>query len=411
VSTNETDNQRPKLRVIQVQPTVARGQPILLLQDPLRLSETAVFVPQAIAPLLAFCDGTRTVDELRASLLVRAGVRLSSSDLAHVIARLDDALLLDNDRSREAKQRACATYRAAPYRYPALAGRSYPDEPAELQALLDSFLAGLSDGRGPADDDYRGLVSPHIDYERGGPVYAEVWRTAAEAARAAEVAVILGTDHNGGAGAITPTRQSYATPYGILPTDVEMVDVLAAALGEEAAFAEELHHRGEHSIELATVWLHHMRGGEPCAVVPILTGSFYGFVSGNQGAPAAHAALNRAIAALRSALAGRQALIVAAGDLAHIGPAFDDAPVDFYRKAQLEVQDRTLIETMCRGDAESFFEIIRAEDDRRNVCGLPPIYLALRLLADARGEPAGYERCPADMNGTSFVSICGVVWR
>jgi hypothetical protein len=42
---------------------------------------------------------------------------------------------------------------------------------------------------------------------------------------------------------------------------------------------------------------------------------------------------------------------------------------------------------------------------------LPPIYLALRVLAGATGEPAGYDRCPADANGTSFVSICGVVWN
>jgi AmmeMemoRadiSam system protein B len=410
VSANDNSDQRPKLRAIQAQPAIARGQRILLLQDPLRLSETSVFMPQAIAPLLAFCDGTRTLDELRASLMVRAGVQLSSTDVARVIAKLDGALLLDNPRSRAAKQEALAVYRSAPARPPALAGRGYPDEPGELRAMLDSYVAPVRNGRRPVTGPYRGLVSPHIDYDRGGPVYAEVWNRAAEAVRAADVALILGTDHNGGAGTVTPTRQSYATPYGVLPTDQAAVDALVDALGEEAAFDEELHHRGEHSIELAAVWLHHMRGGRPCRLVPVLTGSFYGFVHGEQGAPAQDPALGRAVAALRSALAGRQALVVAAGDLAHIGPAFEGQPVDFLRKARLEVQDRALIETLCRGDAEGFFEMIRAEDDRRNVCGLPPIYLALKVLGDVRGEPAGYDRRPADMNGTSFVSICGVVW-
>ncbi|GAG18358.1 unnamed protein product, partial [marine sediment metagenome] len=45
----------------------------------------------------------------------------------------------------------------------------------------------------------------------------------------------------------------------------------------------------------------------------------------------------------------------------------------------------------------------------RNICGLAPIYLMLRILEDGHGEPAGYDRCPADINHTSFVSICGVV--
>ena len=68
--------------------------------------------------------------------------------------------------------------------------------------------------------------------------------------------VIFGTDHAGSAGRLTPTRLPYATPWGPLPLDVEAVDALSAALGEGVAFGEELHHRREHSIELAAAWLH-----------------------------------------------------------------------------------------------------------------------------------------------------------
>jgi AmmeMemoRadiSam system protein B len=204
------------------------------------------------------------------------------------------------------------------------------------------------------------------------------------------------------------TRQNYATPYGLLPTDTAVVDALADAIGEELAFGEELHHRGEHSIELAAVWLHHMRGGEPVPLVPILTGSFYRFVLG-EAAPADDPTLTRFVPALRAALQGRAAVVVAAGDLAHIGPAFDGRPVNSYGKAQLKRDDEQLIETICDGDAETFFLTIQAEGDRRNVCGLPPIYLALQALGNTRGELIGYDRCPADDNDTSFVSICGIV--
>jgi len=377
----------------------------LLLQDPLQLAERAVFIPQAIAPLLFFCDGTRNLNELRASLMVRAGIRLSLEDLEYILAQLDEALLLDNERSAAAFQVATEAYRAAPFRLPR---GGYPAEPKVLRALLDSYIQALPDGRRPPARPLRGLVSPHIDYERGGPVYAQVWSWAAQAARDAEVVVILGTDHNGGNGRITLTRQSYATPYGVLPTDTAVVETIANAIGEEAAFAEELHHRTEHSIELAAVWLHHVRDGRPCALVPILTGSFYHFAQGD-GDPITDPTITKTVEALQTALRGRAAVVVAAGDLAHIGPAFDDPrPVDAVGKAQLQVQDEQLIATICAGDAEAFFQTLRAEENRRNVCGLAPIYLTLRLLEDAQGEPAGYARCPADTHNTSFVSICGV---
>ncbi len=109
---------------------------------------------------------------------------------------------------------------------------------------------------------------------------------------------------------------------------------------------------------------------------------------------------------------GRAALVVAAGDLAHVGPAFGDTtPVDFAGRARLASADSALIDEICAGDAEAFYAAIEAEEDKRNVCGLAPIYLTLRLLGDTYGERAGYDRCPADQAGTSWVSICGIVLK
>ena len=74
--------------------------------------------------------------------------------------------------------------------------------------------------------------------------------------------------------------------------------------------------------------------------------------------------------------------------------------------------DEILIETLIDADADAFFRRIAAEGDRRNICGLPPIYLTLRLLSgNARGELTGYDRCPADGQHTSFVSVCGMVFH
>jgi AmmeMemoRadiSam system protein B len=190
-----------------------------------------------------------------------------------------------------------------------------------------------------------------------------------------------------------------------------VVDTLAASLGEEAAFADELHHRSEHSIELAAVWLQHVREGAECELVPILCGSFGHFVRGEMGeGPGQDPVINTLVDVLRRVTAGRRAVVVAAADLAHIGPAFGGQPVDFVGRARLQAADDELIASMCVGDAEGFFGAIRRDGDRRNVCGLAPIYLTLRVLDPVEGEGVAYDRCPADQNGTSLVSICGVVF-
>jgi len=406
-------NENPKLRAVNVHPIQHENQPMLLLDDPLRLSDTSIAVPRPLAALLMLMDGTRDPSRLEAALQVQAGVRLAPGLLEQLVAGLDAAFLLDNERFRQARAAAVETYRAAPFRPLTLDGASFDGRAEMTTAQLQGYLDALPPApqfEGEAAP-IRGVISPHIDYQRGGPVYAEVWRAAAEAARQAELVIILGTDHRGGEGTLTLTRQSYATPFGVLPTEQSLVDALAGALGDEAVFGEELNHRQEHSIELAAVWLHLMRGGEAVSLLPILCGSFGAFVAG-QGQPADHEPFARAVEVLQPAMAARQTLVVAAADLAHIGPAFGDRHgVDFIGRAQQRNADERLMASICAGDAESFFAQIRDEGDRRHICGLPPIYLTLRILGEVRGQQAGYALCPADPQGLSFVSVAGAILR
>lgn len=386
------------------------GRPAIVLRDPLQLSDHVVVVPQLLAPLLMLCDGTRDLAGLRASLAVRTGILLSSDEVANMVSHLDRALLLDNKRFAEAKAALLTSYRSTPHRPPALAGSGYPAEPDDLRRYLQSFVENPNHDRAALPQG-RGLVSPHIDFQRGGPVYARVWSDAADIARSADLAVIFGTDHNGGPGTLTPTRQNYATPFGVLPTATGVVDAMAEAIGEDDAFDEELHHRREHSIELAAVWLHHVREGRPIELVPILCGSFAHFTLG-LGSPRADPVFGAAIEALQHETEDRSVIVVAAGDLAHVGPAFGDPrPLDWTDRARMQAADDQLIDAMCTGDAEAFFELIRDEVDRRRICGLPPIYLAMRYLDGTRGVRAGYDRCPADPQNGSIVSVCGVVWE
>jgi AmmeMemoRadiSam system protein B len=409
--TGSTRIRYPKLRNVDVRPIVHEGRSFLLLRDPLRLSEAILLVPHQLASVLALCDGSREdARHLSIAHALTSGLGIEPGTIGELLSALDEALLLENQRFVEAHERTLAEYREAKARPPALAGQSYPADPEELQLLLQSYIEAAENVSALHGSSDCGLVSPHIDYARGGPVYAKVWKRAEEAVKAAELVVLLGTNHFGGQSPVTLTRQHYATPFGVLPTARDVVDRVAEAIGEEQAFAGELHHRGEHSIELAAVWLHYIRETRPVEIVPILCGSFGNFVSG-----AADVESDRAttllVETLKRETAGRRTLVVAAGDLSHVGPAFGGAPVEMAEHALLKEADDELIERMCAGDARGFFGAIKRVEDRNNVCGISPIYLAMRMLGEVQGERVSYDRCPADENETSFVSVCGVVFR
>jgi len=408
-----TDQPCSRLRLLDVQPIVQRGQPSLLLRDPLQLSGNYLVLPEELGPalaLLARCDGL-TLNELRMQAMASFGLVYPDELLQQMVEVLDDNFMLDNARAAEAHDRALAAYRAAPFRPPSLAGQSYPAKPADLRRLFDGYLSRVNGASRAAPAAGRGLFSPHIDYQRGGSVYAAVWQQAASMAQAADLVILLGTDHHSQGDRLTLTRQSYATPYGVLPTDRALVDALAEAIGPQAAFAGELRHRAEHSLELVATWLHHMRGGRPVAMVPILTGSFADFIDG-QGDPADDAVLAAFLATLRQQAwtAGRQVLVVASGDLAHVGPVFGGAEVDAAGRAALGQADEELMQQLAAGSAVGFFAAIRRVEDRNNVCGASPFYLALRLLGEVEGQVVAYDQCPADQRNTSLVSVCGMVF-
>lgn len=396
----------PRLRVLDIRPLMHYGRPSLYLRDPLQLSDRVVVLPRELGPLLFLCDGTRDVGALRASLLARYGLPVSREVVERVVSVLDEAFLLVNARFHTACAAQLAAYRAAPFRPPALAGASYPADPTELRNLFDAYRAATSDVE-PAPPEGRGLVSPHIDYARGGAVYARIWQRAAAAVRAADLVVIFGTDHYGDR-LINLTRQNYATPWGVLPTAVDVVDALAARVGSADVFDGELRHRTEHSIELAATWLHYTRDMVPVPMVPVLCGSFHAFVQ-DTVSPGENDTLNQVLDVLAQEAKHQRIVVVAAGDLAHVGPAFGGPPVHAPARSGLHAADQALIDTMCAGDAGGFFDAIRQVQDCNNVCGVAPIYLTLRLLQPTCGEAVAYDTCPADEDATSWVSICGVM--
>lgn len=402
--------ERPKLRLVEPMWVEHLGRRFLHLRDHMSMSDLTVMIPEVAAPVVTLLDGTRSLPEIRSALALRFGLTVTDEELASMIGQLDQALLIGNGEFRRARRRAVAEYREPDHRSPSHVGAVYPASAEALEAAIRRWCAEAR-LHGPQErpsGDLVGMLCPHIDYNRGHGTYAELWRDIEPDLSGIETVVILGTDHYGALGQLTPTVQNYSTPYGTLETDMDIVDRLADAIGSDA-FEEELHHRTEHSIELATVWMHHFLRGQEVKLVPVLCGSFHEYTSSGAD-PSDTPHIPAALEVLNETISDRRTLVIAAGDLAHVGPAFGDPnPLDQVAKAKIKSEDSQSISAICAGDSRRFLEISRNESDRRKICGLPPIYLMLRLLEGARGIHMGYDQCPADTANGSIVSIAGAL--
>lgn len=389
---------RPKIRTVRLVPYVHEGRASFLVSDPLQLNGHALIIPEALAPLLLVCDGTGSLDRITARLQTDFGLHAEQDDLEAILDAFDQVFLLENERFRTEEAQALEAYREADFRRPVSAGASYPSEPTALHRLLQDLLESVDIE--PDTEPVDAVLSPHIDYGRGGLTYAETWKAASNSAAEADLVVIIGTDHYS-SHPITLTGQHYATPFGVLPTDSGIVSALAAVLGEEAAFAGELYHRIEHSLELPLVWLHHLAGGREVPIVPILCGSF------KQDSPKVAAF----IAALQNETAGRNTFTIISGDLAHVGPAFGGLPQTSADRRAIRADDARLMGLLSTGDSSGFLAAVKDTRNATNLCGAYPLYLGLSTFGYRSGKLVGYRQCEADDRGESFVSIGGMTFK
>lgn len=280
-------------------------------------------------------------------------------------------------------------------RPPSCAGSVYPAEPTALRRALDAWL-GLPAPRHPPGRPTRLLVAPHVDYPRGTRGWAAAYRALATDA---DLFVVLGTAHATPPHLFALTRRDHLTPLGRVPTDGPALDAVVRELGAAEVLADEAAHDGEHSIELQLVALRHVVA-RPFTVLPVLCSAI-----SHLGDPAPFT--GRFLGALSRAVAGRRVCFVASADLAHVGPHYGDArPPTPAEAAALEARDREALGFVERGDAAGFHRDTVRDDARRRVCGLAPIYAALRASGGG-ARLLHYERWTDGVDSVSFAAMAG----
>jgi AmmeMemoRadiSam system protein B len=197
-----------------------------------------------------------------------------------------------------------ATFPPELVRKPAVAGQFYPDDPAELAAMVDGFLQGHE----PTPGRPIALIVPHAGYVYSGAVAGYAF--AELRGQQYEAVVLIGVNHYLAdfSGVAVYPDGAFQTPLGQVPVDTELTQAILQA---NPSFDDNPYwHSKEHSLEVELPFLQRVLPGTP--IVPILIG---------QPTPQNTQAL---IEALSRVLPGHNVLLIASSDLSHY-PAYDDA--------------------------------------------------------------------------------------
>jgi AmmeMemoRadiSam system protein B len=242
-------------------------------------------------------------------------------------------------------------------RRPAVAGRFYPDDPAELEALVGKLCAG------GAPERHLAVMAPHAGYVYSGGVAGRVFGATEVPARV----VVLAPNHTGrGARGAVWSKGTFELPGGSVPVDEELcARLLAGAPG--LLHADREAHWFEHALEVELPFLRARR--PDLKVTPVILGGLSG-----AECVAVGQALARAVAGL-----GEDVLVVASSDMSH-----------YLRDDVTREIDQRALAPLLALDPERLYQTVRDEDI--SMCGVLP---ATAMLGYARARGAHSARLVA----------------
>ena len=174
MTTAKDPQQYPVLRNLQFSPIKEGEEQYVVLWDPSGLSKEKLVLPLNYFFIIQHFDGEHSLQEIGALYLKRFGEFLMPNKVEQLIGDLDAKLFLEGDRTEGAKEQARLTYRHAPVRPAAFAGKVYEADGAKLRKQIDGFFASKegpdfkpSDNKGKL---IKGLLAPTEDLKQAGTI-------------------------------------------------------------------------------------------------------------------------------------------------------------------------------------------------------------------------------------------------
>jgi AmmeMemoRadiSam system protein B len=370
-------------------PVQHEGQQFVLIRDSLGLVEEGKAVGLPLYQIMTLLDGTTTVRDLQMALMRQQGGMLVGTDeINGILAHLDESFLLDSDRYKEAKNRIIADFASKRIRPCSHSGKSYPDNPSELEGRLDEILNSQ-----PAPPEPRGgivaLIAPHIDLNVGYKGYSTAYQMLKHASPSR--IILLGIGHQLQNALFSLTDKDFETPLGITKNDQASINRLREA-GRDIIASDDFVHRSEHSIEFQLIFLQHLITDTTFTIIPILCGSL------QAGLPEfSRAAYQEKTGRFLDELGlilndpERETILIAGVDFSHTGPKFGHEMPASYLQNRSEEHDRNLLTHLVAVDAANFWEESRSVKDQFNVCGFSALACLLEILPQCQGDLLTYE--------------------
>ena len=368
----------PKLREpLDIRIEQAGGEQVLYINCPLGVSDGPLLLAPAVGPIISYFDGTKSISEITNNF---SEFGVTEEFIAELVNIFNNNHFLDTKEYHNKRRAIAANFAASSVREPALAEVGYPTDAKELKDLLNSYINGYPTKLN-SEKTLISLVSPHIDYFRGGDCYGATYSNLNKSEH--DLFIVIGTAHQYSQILFHLTQKDFRTPFGLLTTDKNFVEIIAKSYGKTRSFADEILHRREHSLELQLPFLAHRTIG--CQFVPILVSTFYNFIANGrypEESDEYEDFLNGLIKAVKDAQSKDKRICFVAGvDMAHVGPAFGDN-FDLTQEflEQVKQRDREYIQTIINKDKRALFDHIAEDGDVRRICGFPTMYTLLDLL-------------------------------
>ncbi len=404
----------PKLRQIDAFPLETSGRKTIGLRDPSSLGDKVVVVSQPTFFVITLFDGKHSLLDIKAEYMRKYGEMLFTENLEEIVKQLDNNYLLESERYETYRRGMEDEFRKADMRPALFAGKSYESDSQKLMHQLETyFVSPQGPGKpvdGQTDKPIKGIIAPHIDFQRGGPCYAWAYKELAESL-SPDLFIILGTVHHLTQNPFVLTRKDFETPLGRVETEKNIIESLEKKVQFDL-FQDEIVQKAEHSIEFQVIFLKYLyRDRKPFKIVPILCSSFQDVITQDNG-PQQKPHLSDFVNALSEKVteSDYQTCFIASADLAHVGTRFGDpSPPSSASLQFIADEDRKMLSYVERMDADGFYQFIQREKDSRKICGLPPIYTLLRVMNTGEGKLLNYQQS-VEPNGSSVVTFASMVF-
>jgi AmmeMemoRadiSam system protein B len=392
----------PRLRRLQISPISQNGEELFHFHDRAGIAPDCQ-MPREFGPILALFDGARDIGAILRFVQIHEP-EATQEWLEEFIANMDELYLLDSPRFQARQREIEAEYADSKVRPAAIAGSSYPDDPAKLRSFLDEKLERGRKRLPPRTypvEKVRGVVTPHIDFHRGGHVeaasYLPLLENVRATGRAFDTLIILGIAHSGIEYPFCATAKAFETPLGVAECDFEFLADLQEKIGPRLT-AEQLSHKNEHSIEFSAVFCRYFKELQSSRIVPILCGGFWESLRSGEAPETAEPEVGEFIDALREVVQknearGRKIGFIVSVDGAHVGTQFgDDTPITSEKLAEIGSEDAVWIAAAEAGDKVALHAHFAKNNNAFNVDAHPAVYTVLAALPGLKGEKLDYDQ-------------------